>query len=102
MAYFIMLSKLTAEGRKTMMKNPGRIWEVNKEVEEMGAKIISQYALLGGFDFITVLDAPNNEVIARVTSNLGSRGTLEPTTFAALTVENLVKELNTAKAIRKE
>lgn len=102
MAYFIMLSKLTAEGRKTMMKNPGRIWEVNKEVEEMGAKILSQYALLGGYDFITILDAPNNEVIARVASNLGSRGTLEPTTFAALTVENLVKELNTARAIRKE
>ena len=102
MSYFIMLSKLTAEGRKTIMRNPDRIWEVNEEVEGMGAKIITQYALLGGFDFITILDAPNNEVIARVTSNLGSRGTLEPTTFAALTVESLVKELNTAKAMRKE
>ncbi len=101
MPYFVMLSKLTSDGRKTMMQNPGRIWEVNKEVEEMGAKILTQYALLGGFDFITILDAPNNEVIARVASNLGSRGTLEPTTFAALTVESLVKELNTAKALRK-
>lgn len=101
MAYFVMLSKLTADGRKTMMQNPGRIWEVNNEVEEMGAKILSQYALLGGYDFITILEAPNNEVIARVASNLGSRGTLEPTTFAALSVENLVKELNTAKAMRK-
>ncbi len=101
MPYFVMLSKLTSDGKKTMMQNPGRIWEVNKEVEEMGAKILTQYALLGGFDFITILDAPNNEVIARVASNLGSRGTLEPTTFAALNVESLVKELNTAKAMRK-
>jgi uncharacterized protein with GYD domain len=102
MAYFIMLSKLTADGRRTLMKNHGRIWEVNKEVESMGAKILTQYALLGGFDFITILDAANNEVIARVASNLGSRGTLEPTTFSALTVENLVRELNTAKAMRKD
>ncbi|MBN1367570.1 MAG: GYD domain-containing protein [Dehalococcoidales bacterium] len=102
MGYFVMLTKLTTEGRKTMMQNPGRIWEVNKEVEQMGAKILTQYALLGDYDFITILDAPSNEVIARVASNLGSRGTLQPTSFAALTIESLIKELNTAKAFRKD
>ncbi len=102
MPYYVMLSKLTSDGRKTMMKNPGRIWEVNKEVEDMGAKILTQYSLLGVYDFITILEAPSNEVIARVASNLGSRGTLEPTTWSAVTVEDLVKELNTAKALRKE
>ena len=69
MAYFIMLSKLTADGRKTVMEKPNRIWEVNKEVEEMGAKILSQYAMLGGYDFITILEASSNEIIARVASN---------------------------------
>ena len=101
MPYFIMLTKLTDQGRKTIMKNPGRIWEVNKEVEEMGAKIITQYAILGPYDFLNILDAPSNEVVARVASQLGSRGTLEPMTMAAITVQDLVKELNMAKAIQE-
>ena len=56
------------------MRNPGRLWEVNKEVEDMGAKVISQYALLGEWDFVNILEAPNNTVVARVASSLGSRG----------------------------
>lgn len=99
MPYYVMLTKLTDLGRKTIMRNPGRIWEVNQEVEDMGAKIISQYALLGEYDFVNVLEAPNNTVIARVASALGSRGTLQPLTLAAITVEDLVKEIQTAKAL---
>jgi uncharacterized protein with GYD domain len=97
MPYYVMLTTLTDAGRKTIMKNPGRIWEVNKEVEEMGAKIIAQYSLLGPYDFVNVLEAPNNTVVARVASQLGSRGTLQPLTMAAITIEDLVKELKTAK-----
>lgn len=99
MPYYVMLTKLTDAGRKTLMSNPGRIWEVNKEVEEMGAKILVQYALLGEYDFINVLEAPNNTVIARVAAALGSRGTLQPTTMSAITVEDLIKEIQTAKAL---
>jgi uncharacterized protein with GYD domain len=101
MPYYVMLTKLTDSGRKTIMRNPGRIWEVNQEVEDMGAKIISQYALLGEYDFINVLEAPNNTVIARVASSLGSRGTLQPLTLAAITIEDLVKEIQTAKALNE-
>lgn len=99
MPYYVMLSKLTDAGRKTIMRNPGRIWEVNQEVEDMGAKIISQYALLGEYDFVNILEAPNNTVIARVASALGSRGTMQPLTLAAITIEDLVKEIQTAKAL---
>lgn len=101
MPYYVMLTKLTDAGRKTIMRNPGRIWEVNKEVEDMGAKIISQYAVLGEYDFVNILEAPNNTVIARVASALGSRGTLQPLTLAAITVEDLVKEIQTAKALNE-
>jgi uncharacterized protein with GYD domain len=99
MPYYMMLTKLTNQGRKSMMRNPGRLWEVNKEVEDMGAKIITQYSLLGEWDFVNILEAPNNTVIARVASALGSRGTLEPLTCAAITVEDLIKELQMAKAL---
>lgn len=99
MPYYVMLTKLTDAGRKTIMKNPGRIWEVNKEVEDMGAKIISQFSLLGEYDFLNVLEAPNNTVIARVAASLGSRGTMTPLTMAAITIEDLVKEIQMAKAL---
>jgi uncharacterized protein with GYD domain len=101
LGYYILLNKLTSEGRKTMMRNPGRIWEVNREVEAMGAKIVAQFATLGPYDFVNVLEAPNNNVIARVASELGARGTIEPMSMAATTIEDLVKELETANAMRK-
>jgi uncharacterized protein with GYD domain len=99
MPYYIMLTKLTDAGRKTIMKNPGRIWEVNKEIEGMGAKVLAQYSVLGEYDFVNVLEAPNNTVIARVSASLGSRGTMQPLTMSAITVEDLVKEIQMARAM---
>ena len=101
MPIYVMLTKLTSEGRKSMMNNPQRAFEVNKEVEEMGAKVLAQYALLGNYDFINILEAQSNEVIARVAAELGSRDTLEPITMAAITMQDYVRELQTAKIIRK-
>ena len=95
-----MLTKLTSEGRKTLMANPRRLFEVNKEVEQMGAKVLAQYSVLGQYDFVNVMEAPSNEVIARVSSSLGSRGTLEPITMAAMSIKDFVRELDTAKIIK--
>jgi uncharacterized protein with GYD domain len=80
-----MMSRLTDEGRKTLKERPGRLGEVNKEVESMGARVTAQYALLGAYDFITVIEAPSNEVVARISVELGSRGTLDITTYPAMT-----------------
>ena len=91
MAIYIMLTTLTDEGRKTLKVNPQRIKEVNKEVEAMGAKILAQYAVLGPYDFINILEAPNNKTISKVAIELGSRGTLQTTTMAAMTIDELVK-----------
>jgi uncharacterized protein with GYD domain len=91
MSLYIMMSVLTDEGRKTVKSNPNRIKEVNKEVERMGVKILAQYVTLGQYDFINVLEAPNNEVIAKVALELGSRGTLQTSTLAALTLDQFIK-----------
>jgi len=90
MAKFLMLTTLTDEGRKTIIENPGRIKEVNKEVEAMGTKILAQYALLGPYDFVNILEAPSNEVISRVAVALGSRGTLQTMTMAAMDVDAFI------------
>ena len=70
-----MLTTLTDEGRKTIKERPNRIKEVNKELESMGAKVISQYAVLGPYDFVNIIEAPDNQAIARISVELGSRGT---------------------------
>jgi uncharacterized protein with GYD domain len=89
MAIYVMLSTLTDEGRKTLKSNPQRIQEVNKEVEAMGVKILSQYALLGPYDFVNILEAPDNKTITKVAVELGSRGTLQTMTLAAMTIDEL-------------
>ena len=93
MAIYVMFTNLTDEGRKTVKSNPERIREVNKEVEAMGVKILSQYVLMGPYDFVNILEAPNNETIAKVAVELGSRGTLQTLTMAALTLDDFVRSL---------
>ena len=89
MAIYVMLTTLTDEGRKTVKENPKRLKEVNKEVEAMGVKILSQYALLGPYDFVNILEAPDNKAVAKVAMELGSRGTLQTITMAAMSVDEL-------------
>ena len=93
MATYIMLSTLTDEGRKTLKERPERLQEVNKELEAMGARVVAQYAVLGGFDFVNVVEAPSNEVIARISVELGSRGTIQLTTLPAMSIEAFTKLL---------
>ena len=93
MAKFVMLTTLTDEGRKTITANPGRIKEVNKEVEAMGAKVLAQYAVLGPYDFVNIVEAPNNEAVSKVAIALGSRGTLQTMTMAAMDVDDFVGSL---------
>ncbi|MEZ5560496.1 MAG: GYD domain-containing protein [Pseudomonadales bacterium] len=93
MATYIMLSTLTDEGRKTLKQRPERLKEVNKEVESMGARVMSQYAVLGGYDFINIIEAPTNEVMSRISMELGSRGTIKVTTFPAMDINAFVEML---------
>jgi uncharacterized protein with GYD domain len=91
MAVYIMLSNLTDEGRKTIKNQPDRILEVNKEVEEMGGKILAQYAMLGPYDFISIIETVGNTTISKIAFELGSRGTLQTVTFAAISVDDLIE-----------
>ncbi len=93
MAFYVMLSTLTDEGRRTVKDNPRRIKEVNKEVQAMGVKIVAQYALLGSYDFCNILEAPDNETVCRVAIELGARGTLQTLTMAALTLDDFIASL---------
>ncbi len=84
MPTYVMLTNLTADGVRTLKSNPNRVGEVNKEVEALGAKVVEQYATLGRFDFITVVEAPDPETMAKVSVELGSRGTMTSETLVAI------------------
>jgi len=93
MAVYVMLTTLTDEGRKTVKGNPERIKEVNKEVEAMGVKVMAQYALMGQYDFINILEAPGNEAVVKVAVELSARGTLQTNTLEAMTLDDFVATL---------
>ena len=90
MPYYILLSNLTDEGWKTVREKPERIKEVNKELEAFGAKVISQYAVLGPYDFVSIVEAPNNQTIARISIELGSRGTVRILSVAAIPIDEFI------------
>jgi uncharacterized protein with GYD domain len=93
MGTYILLSTLTDEGAKTLGTNPARLKDVNKELESMGVKVLAQYAVLGPFDFVNIVEAPDNETIARVSINLSSRGSVKVQTMAAIPVDQLIEKL---------
>ncbi len=93
MGVYIVMSRLTQEGRKTLKSRPERLKEVNEEINRMGAKVLQQYALLGKYDFLNILEAPNNETVTKIMVALGSRGTLETTTMAAIPIEEFLEAL---------
>jgi uncharacterized protein with GYD domain len=93
MPTYVMLTNLTAEGVRTLKNNPGRVAEVNKEVEQIGAKVIAQYATLGQYDFVTIVEAPDERTMAKVSVELGSRGTMSSQTLAAMPAGELADAL---------
>jgi len=93
MSYYVILSTLTDEGRKTIKQKPERILEVNKEVEAMGLKLLKQYALLGAYDFLNIVEAPDNETVMKMSVEIGSRGSIQMITLPAIPVEEFIKKI---------
>lgn len=93
MGTYVLLTTLTPKGRKTLDKNPDRLQEVNKEVEALGCKVVNQYAVLGLYDFVSIVQAPDNETAARLSVELGARGTVNIVTLPAMGVDELSKKL---------
>ena len=93
MPTFVLLSTLTPEGVQTIKNNPTRIREVNKEVEQLGATVKAQWATLGRYDFVNIVEAPDEQTMARVSLELGSRGTSKYETLVAIPVDDFIASL---------
>jgi uncharacterized protein with GYD domain len=91
MATYILLSSLTPQGVQTLKANPDRLREVNKDVEELGARVVHQWATLGEYDFVNVVEAADSATIARVSVALGARGSTKIRTLTALTIDEFLQ-----------
>ena len=98
MPIYILLSKLTTEGRRTIKARPERIKEVNHEIEAFGAKVLEQYSVIGQYDFVNIVEAPSNEAIIKVSIELGSRGTVQITSMPALSIDNFISMIKSTNA----
>ncbi len=93
MPTYVMLTTLTPEGVQTLKNNPQRLQEVNREIEQLGASVKAQWAVLGQYDFINVIEAPDDKTMARISLELGSRGTARYESLAAIPVDEFISAL---------
>jgi uncharacterized protein with GYD domain len=90
---YVMLNSLSESGRKVLRERPGWIKKVNADVQRMGARVVAQYAVLGPYDFVTIVEAPDNATISRVSVELGARGGVAGMTLAAIPLDEFIERL---------
>ncbi len=93
MSRYIIISNLTDEGAKTLKKNPGRVKEVNNELKNMGVEVIDQYAVLGNFDFISIVEAEDETNITKAIVEIASRGSIKTATYKLMQIDDFIKSL---------
>jgi uncharacterized protein with GYD domain len=92
-AHYVMLSSLSESGRKVLRERPGWIRKVNRELERKGAKVRAQFAVLGPYDFVTVLEAPDNETVSSISIEMGARGSVNMMTMPAIPLDSFIGRL---------
>jgi uncharacterized protein with GYD domain len=90
MSIYIIISDLTDEGAKTLKKNPGRVKEVNAELKDMGVKVLDQYAVLGNFDFLTIVEADDEATVSKAIVEILSRGSIKTATYKAIPIDEFI------------
>ena len=93
MPIYAMLSTLGPDGWETLRQTPDRIQQVRSEVEALGLKVHAQYALMGQYDFLNIIESPDDETMAKAAIMLAARGTMRTTTLPAIPVEDLIARL---------
>lgn len=94
MERYIIISNLTDEGARTLKKNPGRVKEVNAELRDMGINVLDQYAVLGNFDFLSIVEAEDENTITKALVELLSRGSIKTATYRAIPIDEFIESLS--------
>ena len=97
MPTFVVFSKLTDKGAETIFRKPERVKEVNKELEEMGVKVVEQYVMLGEWDFLNIVEAPDEATLLAALTNLNMRGTIRTATYRIVPVDEYLKAVESRR-----
>ncbi len=97
MGTYVLLSSLTPEGRESLHKSPDRLGAVNEEIEKLGCKVLTQFALMGPYDFLTIIEGPDNETVAHLVIDLGARKTVNIMSSPAIEIADLMAKLSGAE-----
>ena len=97
-AHYVMLSTLSEAGRKVLHARPGWIRKVNRELSRRGARVIAQYAVLGPYDFVTILEAPDNETVSSISIEMGARGSVQMMTMPAIPLDTFISRLERSRS----
>jgi uncharacterized protein with GYD domain len=90
MATYILLGTLTDEGAERLRENPGWLKNINRDLAAMDVKVIAQYAVLGPYDIVTIVEAPDNKSVVHVSTQLTLRGSIKITTLPAISIEDFI------------
>ncbi len=101
MGTYVLLSSLTPEGRESLHASPDRLSAVNEEIEKLGCKVLTQFALMGPYDFLTIIEAPDNETVAHLVIDLGARKTVNIMSSPAIEIADLVAKLSGAEHLAR-
>lgn len=96
MQTYLLLSSLSPQGLQTLAATPERLFEVNREIERLGGRVMKQWALLGAYDFLSVVEAPDSLTITRLTLELSSRGSASFEVLVAIPIDELIDSLTPA------
>ena len=94
MPTYLMLSTLSEQGLQTLRTNPERVREVNRDVEELGAKVRHQWFALGPYDFVNIVEAPDDVTIAKISVALGARGSAKLESLPLVSIDGLLTALS--------
>ncbi len=94
MSKYVVISSLTDDGAKTLKSNPGRVKAVNEELEKMGVKVLEQFAVLGDFDFLNIVEAPDNATIAKAMVELAARGSIKTKTLPIIPLDDFIEGID--------
>jgi len=93
MPFFVVFSKLTDKGAETILRNPERIKEVNREIEAKGVRVVAQYLMMGEYDFLNIVEAPDEKTLLKVLVDLNTRGTIRTATYRLIPVDEFIESM---------
>lgn len=93
MPTYLLFSTLSPQGLQTLQMTPERLFEVNREIESAGVRVVEQYALLGAYDMLSVVEAPDRDAVMRISADMAARGSAQVETLSVVPIDEFVAML---------